>query len=195
MSDVDRLRKRIISQFNAAYLLNDRAHQIEHFHEVESCGNAINNTLGLNYDPKLILYVAYFHDLFAWSRENHHRLSGEFIRGTCHPLIKKLSSSERIDVAIACEEHRASFKGRFTTQFSMLMNCADRGFPNDVPALLERAIQYRLGKGDTRVEALPTSVQHLKEKYGRNGYAVYPEMYTRAFGDVLDAQYDEIDAL
>lgn len=195
MSTIDALRKRIVDQFTPSYLLNDHAHQLQHFHEVESCGNIINDVLGLKYDPKLILYVAYFHDLFAWSRQNHHVLSGEFVRGTCHPLFSKLNSTERETIAVACEEHRASFKGRFTSQFSMMMNSADRGFPNDVPAMLERAIQYRLGKGDTREAALPTSIQHLKEKFGRDGYASYPKMYTDAFGDVLEAQYDEIDAL
>lgn len=195
MTDIDTLREKIIAQFTPMWALNDTGHRVEHFQEVEACGNTINQELDLGYSPELILYVAYFHDLFAWSRKNHHLLSAEFMKGTDHPLITRLSLANRVAIATACAEHRASFRGRFSTEFSMLMNSADRGFPGNVEAMLERAIQYRIGKGSSRKAALTPSIEHLKEKYGSQGYAQYPELYKRCFKEALNQQRFVIDNL
>lgn len=175
--------------------MNDAAHRVEHFEEVNEVGQYINGVLGLGHDPKLILYVAFFHDLFAWSRKNHHELSGAFVKGTCHPLIEALTEEERVLVSQGCEEHRASFKGEFSSQFSELMNSADRGWPEDIDAMLERAIQYRMAKGESREEAYPESVAHLKEKFGKGGYARYPALYLEAFGEELEELQAEIARL
>lgn len=196
--NTDTLRQEIIKAFESHWELNDRAHRLEHFEEVFQTGMSINQRLDLDYDPKLILFASYFHDLFAWSRENHHTLSHVFINGTDHPVIvDNLSSHERYYVGLGCREHRASFEGQFTNEFSELINSADRGLPGDVHAMLGRALAYRSHRyPEESVEACKAvSLKHLKEKFGTGGYARYPDLYVKAFGSELQAQREVIDRL
>lgn len=191
-------RKEIADAFTAMWSHNDHAHRQDHFEEVFQTAMEIQRRIGLDYNPKLILFAAYFHDLFAWSRSNHHVLSFEFIKATDHPLIEKhLNAAERRLVAIACLEHRASFTGEFTNGFSELINSADRGLPGDVQAMLERAMAYRSHRYPEEPVELcrAVSINHLKDKFGKGGYARYPEFYKRAFGKELQAQQVVIDRL
>lgn len=195
---VPSMRVQIIQAFEDKWELNDKAHQINHFEAVYECGVAINDRMKLDYDPKLILFAAYFHDLFAWSRVNHHEMSYHWMMSTDHPvIIDNLNPSETMAVAKACLQHRASFKGNFKNGFCELINAADRMFPGDVQAMLERAIMYRVKNHpeqshDQRYEE---SVKHLKEKFGGAGYARYPEMYLECFGEELQKQRDAIALL
>jgi hypothetical protein len=193
MSSVSEMREHLIGKMGAVYRCNDLAHQIGHFNAVEVCGNEINNRLKLGYDPKMIMLVAYLHDMFAWSRVNHHILSWQFVLGSDMDLLNSLDETQREMVALACKEHRASFKGDFSCMFSELMNAADRELPGNVPAMLERAIQYRIdNEYMTREEATPGAIAHIKEKFGDGGYARYPGMYLRCFAPELEQQRIDI---
>lgn len=195
--NLDQLRDAIIEEFSSQWQLNDRGHRIEHFRAVEKCGNFINEKLGLGYDPKLIMLVAFFHDMFSFNqcRENHQLLSGLWIETSKHPTLEGLSPEEITLVANACREHRASFKGEYSHEFSMLMASADRGFPGKVEGMLERAILYRVDRGADEVSAREGAIAHLKEKFGSQGYAKYPKIYTMAFGDELENQRKLIDRM
>lgn len=193
--DHNELREKIKVAFRPMWELNDPAHREEHFRAVEVAGNLINEKLDLKQDPLLIMYMAWFHDLFSWDRETHHIHSTQWFLNTQHELIKSLDSAQRRLVAGACFEHRASWNGKHSTVFSEMMASADRGVPGDVNAMLKRAIDYRLHCGFTEEEALKGATEHLKEKFGTGGYAIYPDIYLRAFGDELKKQQEEIDAL
>lgn len=195
MNILDSMREQIILDFTPAWGLNDPAHQVKHFSNVEKCGNEINQRLGLGYDARLILLVAFFHDMFAWSRINHHDLSGVWVKGTDYPLITQLTFEERQMVEFGCREHRASFKGIFASEFSELMNSADRELPGDVEAMVTRAVQYRVARGMSEHEAYAPAVEHIKEKFGSDGYARYPDFYLDAFGAELTKQREDIKNL
>lgn len=189
-------RKLLISRdFSLHWNLNDKAHRSEHFAAVEQCGNWINERKGYEYDPKLIVLVAWFHDLFAWERVSHHTLSAEFVLATKHEVFSDLTDSERLMVSQACREHRASYKGDYSSVFTQMMSAADRGFPGDVGDILNRAVLYRLHLGHGLDEATDGAVEHIKEKYGSAGYAAYPAMYQELFGAELARQRESIDAL
>lgn len=192
------LRKEIIEQFAPMWEANDRGHRREHFAAVEECGHWINEQMGLGFDPKLIVFMAWFHDLFAWDRNNHQEISALWILNTEHPLIEKyLNKDERKLVAAACREHRASYEGTYSHTFTEMMACADRGFPGDVKEMLERSMKYQLDKklASTEEQARQMAVEHLKEKFGSNGYAKYPELYIKVFGQELEQQRLDIDTL
>lgn len=196
--NLDALRLDIQLAYGKKWELNDQGHQQPHFRAVEECGNYINETLSLGQDPKLILYVAWFHDLFAWSRNNHHEIAFEWIKSTDCPIISQLTRPERETVAYACLEHRASGKGedhRFHTHLSELMCAADRGFPTNAKALLARAINYRIEKGVSFNRAILEATEHVKAKYGTDGYAYYPKLYREVFGEALTLQRKEVDDL
>lgn len=198
---VSELRDRLIGKLSHAYKVNDRAHQIGHFNAVDVCGNEINNRLQLGYDPKLIMLVAYTHDLFAWSRVNHHILSSQFVLTSDITHFTELDAKDRILVAAGCMEHRASRKEGFSSEFAKLMNCADRELPGDVSAMLERAIQYRLSdecmedEAYSRQKVYPDAVAHIKEKFGSGGYASYPDLYLQCFERELTQQREDIKNL
>lgn len=193
--DVHQLRRRIVNEFGSLYRKNDRGHRESHFQAVERVGGYINEKMGLGYDPKLIMLVAYLHDLFAWSRPNHHLMAGLWVESSNHPVLEGLSLAEVKLVADACREHRASYEGQYSSEFSELMACADRGWPGKVSNMVNRAVGYRLDRGCAREEALLGAITHVKEKFGSSGYARYPGMYTRVFEKELARQRQVVDAL
>lgn len=189
-------RKQLIcNDFSKHWELNDRAHRDEHFIAVERCGNWINTVKGYDFDPKLIMLAAWFHDLFAWERVSHHTLSAEFVLVTKHDAFKDLTTNQRVMVSQACREHRASYKGDYSSTFSAMISAADRGFPGDVEEMVNRAVLYRMHLGQGLDEATDGAVEHIKEKYGTGGYAAYPPMYMELFGAELAKQRAYIDAL
>ena len=178
---IDRLRQQIITEFAPMWELNDRGHRAEHFAEVEKCGHHINEMTGGVFKPKLILFFAWFHDLFAWSRDNHHILSAKWIETTNHPLLDQLTPGERKLVMLGCLKHRASYKGSYSQLFEELCASADRGFPGDVQAMLDRSMKYQLDRGLAATEevAREMAIAHLKEKFSSEGYANYPATYLK----------------
>lgn len=192
---VDSLRAGLRQSFKAQYALNDEAHREVHFEEVFQTGVHINRTLDCGFDERLILLAAYTHDLFAWSRKNHHQLSNVFVKTTDHPTLAWLSRAERAMVAEACLTHRASYKGVFLGGFEELFNAADRGFPRGVKSLVDRAILYRqsLGFKGTHEELVADALVHIQEKYGTRGYASFPVMYYNCFEDELIKQRQQVD--
>lgn len=190
----DELRAAIKADFSQAWLLNDRAHREEHFQEVETTGLIIRDRLRLEIGSQEIMLVAWFHDLFAWSRHNHHILSYTWMMtNNWEPLRRYRHIRRRI--AQACKEHRASYRGEFFSPLSELMNAADRERPGNVEAMIQRSIKYHEDKGLAPGNERAGAVKHIKEKFGTQGYARYPAMYEEAFGDELKRQREEIDAL
>jgi hypothetical protein len=195
---LDNLRAAIVKEFADKWELNDLAHRQTHFEGVFRTGMLINERLGLGFDPKLILFAAYFHDMFAWSRVNHHELSFHWMMSTDHPLIlEHFDPSETQQVAWACMQHRASFTGQFKSQFAELINAADRELPGNVDVMLLRAMQFRQKKAphESAVQIMEASIAHLKEKFGFGGYARYPALYIECFDRELDKQRREIAQL
>lgn len=189
------MREKIILDFTPAYGLNDQAHQVKHFSAVERCANVMNDRLGLKANPKLILLSAFFHDMFAWSRINHHLMSGEWVNSCDYSLIEELTDEERQLVAAGCREHRSTNTNPFTCKFAELMNAADREMPGDVNAMVTRAVQYRVARGMSEHEALEPAILHIKEKFGFQGHARYPQVYLDAFGADLAKQREDIKNL
>ena len=185
-------RQWIIENFSQHWALNDPAHRVEHFRNVEECGILINERLALKFDPILIQAAAFFHDLFAWSRFNHHLMSEHYVRTSDHYLFKFFDPEAREILANACGQHRASFKGEFFHPFCELINAADRELPGNIEAMMQRSLAYNLAQGHSQEEADKIMRTHLKEKFGVNGYARYPKIYQDAFGDELEKQRQDI---
>jgi hypothetical protein len=193
--NIDEMREKVIKDFSAHWGLNDPAHRIEHFSEVERCGHHINEVLDLGEKPKLIMLAAYFHDLFAWTRVNHEILSCEFVTSSDYSVFNDLLKIERTSVAIACLHHRASFKGTFTWKLDALINSADRMFPSEnIDGLIHRSLVCSIHNVG-RYKAVNATYEHVKEKFGSTGYARYPEMYVEVFKEELKQQQLRVDNL
>jgi hypothetical protein len=199
---IDIAREEIIQAFGTHWELNDRGHQREHFEDVFQCALHIARTLDLKQHLEIdMLFAAYFHDFFAWTRINHHELAFQYFMTADHPLIVKYygepSSLARDTVGYACRQHRASYKGQFNDQFAELINSADRGFPGDVQKLLQRSYKHRLGTHPDMdpEERMKLCLEHMKHKAGSKGYARYPDLYMQVFAEKLKGQMEEIDNL
>lgn len=188
-------RDALIAEFTPFWELNDPAHRVDHFKDVEVTGMRINRELGLGYPLEMITATAYLHDLFTWSRINHHLLSAQWAETTDHWTMVVFSDEQRMMIAAACREHRASYRGMYTGPFSELMASADRGMPKPVLAMVNRSIEYTKAQGHTVEEATPLAIAHVKDKYSKGGYGRYPNMYYTVFGKELGAQYQAIKTL
>lgn len=82
------------------------------------------------------------------------------------------------------------------------MAAADQGYPkqqpDDVRQLLARSIRYTRSKmpDDTASNVIRNiSITHIKDKFGRNGYAVKNELIKGLYAAELEQRYQAIDAL
>lgn len=194
-------------QYHKMVACNDPAHQWEHFKAVYDAGVVLNYRTGCRFQLAAIFLVAHLHDLFAWSRVNHEKLSYAYVTGNDNSLVDTLieiahalQGSGTLDgmrqtIALACLEHRSSYRGGFSSEFSELMNAADYELPSGLETMLKRAYVYAWNKDNVHEEAVRLSVQHMADKFGRGGYARYPQIYIDQFGDDLEDLYNDIDEL
>lgn len=188
------------AKYSAHYLLNDPAHREDHFREV--LDNALRGYATLMDGPAssrvayMLVAAAYLHDLFAWSRINHHTLSAEYVRSGDCELLADFTADEREQVALMCEQHRASFKGKFSGFYAELFNAADMGPPN-LKEDLTRAYKYAKAKAPERDHDYWVAVTHghIVDKFGRNGYAKRGQLYMEVYGKNLEEYFREIELL
>lgn len=177
----------------------DEAHRVEHFDNVFNAGIKIAQRAGLDIDPREIFVVAYFHDLFTWSRSNHHFLAETFIRTTTCPIVTEMLQTPGAvnRVALACREHRASWTGKYSSDLSKVMASADRGIPKTAQELLQRSMVYTAAHNPNMSDAeiKQTAVLHIKDKFGRNGYSRVPQEHLEMFQPEYEILYTEIDDL
>lgn len=186
------------------YAKNDAAHHIDHADMVCDLGLELNQFMGLTrpkdkQEETLILLAAYFHDIYAIHREEHHVLAFNFVDTSKDGPLGLVSPSDKYKVARACLEHRASFKGLFFSPLSELISSADRGKP-DLDHIKQRSRLFYLSrhaKGTPEDEALAQEhvKTHLKRKYSKHGYANRPEIYQAYFKTELLAMQKEIEQL
>lgn len=195
-------RQRVINKYSAQWATLDPAHRLEHFDNVFQTALKILEDVP-EIKPKVslneVFVASYFHDLFTWSRDNHHELAHKFIITTACPIVCELLSDKhaRMRVAMACLEHRASWGSEPSSTLSALISAADRGIPKTADTLLQRSMVYTRANQPTLSEAEVRliSVLHVKEKYGRNGYARIPKFHLQAYQTEYENLWLDIDAL
>lgn len=96
--------------------------------------------------------------------------------------------------AIRC--HRASYQGMRKTWIEDLVASADRN-PPCLAAIAKRSYQYAREHGMDDGNALAHVVEHVREKYGRHGYAFtnMPAPYLATYGSELKRMWSQIDNL
>lgn len=186
----------LVAYTGGMYARNDRAHQIGHVASVGKLATTLNRDLGLGLDDRLLLIAAYMHDIFNRCRDHHHDIAADYVLGMWKHIPGNLTVEEARTVADAVREHRASYKGEFSSLYSEVISAADRGRPTTANVLLERSILYGIDRlGLTQEAALCAAIQNTKEKYGTNGYVNYPPLYRRMFAFEIERLQKEVDAL
>lgn len=146
----------------------DKAHQRGHAEMVISQSLQLAEQLGV--DENMAYAIAAYHDTgLTEGRELHHKVSAQIIRND--KRLKQWFTEEQIEVmADAAEDHRASNEQPPRTIYGRIVAEADRFIdPEDI---IRRTVQFGHDHYPTlsREEHYERMVQHLHEKYGRNGY-------------------------
>lgn len=186
----------IRSRVEREYELNDDAHKIGHADNVFNllCYINFNQLLGI---PEVELaLMAYVHDIFARYRKHHEILASQVLPEICEELGIELSKDTMQRITMAIIEHRASFKGTYFSVYSEALSAADRGRPTSVKQLILRSYKYTRSKFNyDRKTTIEMVFKHMKEKFGREGYARYSPLYDEVFGEALEAQVAEVEFL
>jgi uncharacterized protein len=173
----------------------DAAHQRDHVTMVIK--QSLDIAEHLDVDKDMVYVIAAYHDTgLCEGRERHHEVSAQIIKADEN--LRRWFTEEQIQtMADAAEDHRASAKHEPRTIYGRIVAEADRFI--DPETIVRRTIQYghdhypELSK-DQQYDRM---MQHLHEKYGRNGYLKlwFPESPNTARLEKLRQMIDNEEAI
>lgn len=146
----------------------DQAHRRDHVLTVIRQSLELAEQLDVN--ANMVYAIAAYHDTgLGEGREHHHEVSARIIREDAR--LREWFTEEEIAVmADAAEDHRASADHAPRTIYGRIVAEADRCI--DPVTIVRRTIQYGFDHYPemSREEHYRRMMQHLHEKYGREGY-------------------------
>ncbi|MBO4575029.1 MAG: HD domain-containing protein [Bacteroidales bacterium] len=146
----------------------DAAHQRDHVSMVIK--QSLEIAEHLDVDKDMVYVIAAYHDTgLREGRERHHEVSAQIIKADKN--LRKWFTEEQIQtMAEAAEDHRASAKHEPRSVYGRIVAEADRFI--DPETIVRRTIQYGLDHYPelSKEQQYDRMMQHLHEKYGRNGY-------------------------
>lgn len=146
----------------------DKAHQRDHVRMVISQSMAL--AAQMDVDADMVYVIAAYHDIgLCEGRERHHTVSAQMLLAD-ETLLKWFSESQLQTMAEAVEDHRASSDHAPRSLYGRIVAEADRFI--DPETIVRRTIQYGLDHYPelSKEQQYDRMMQHLHEKYGRNGY-------------------------
>lgn len=146
----------------------DKGHNREHINYVIRRSLILAQKYNLNYN--MVYVIAAFHDLgMLVSREKHEMVSANFLE---HDIfLKNFFSMNEVNIMCqAIKEHRASYRGEYSSIYSCVISQADRNF--DITKIISRTIQFGLKfyPQYSFIEQYERSKKYIIKKYGKNGY-------------------------
>ncbi|MBR2772944.1 MAG: HD domain-containing protein [Bacteroidales bacterium] len=146
----------------------DRAHQRDHVQMVIK--QSMKLAKQLDVDAEMVFTIAAYHDVgLCEGRERHHLVSAQMLLADTE-LNRWFTTSQLQTMAEAVEDHRASSDHAPRSLYGRIVAEADRFIEPDT--IIQRTLQYGLEhypELDKRGH-YERMMQHLHEKYGRNGY-------------------------
>lgn len=146
----------------------DKAHQRDHVRMVIKQSLELAATLEV--DINMVYTIAAYHDVgLCEGRERHHIVSAQMMLAD-DELRKWFSEAQLQTMAEAVEDHRASSDHAPRSLYGRIVAEADRFIDPDT--IIRRTVQFGLEHyPELDKEAhYERTLQHLHEKYGRNGY-------------------------
>ena len=172
----DYVEKYILSQYDQN---NVGGHGREHIETVTNRCFELIEEFNLNLDPDMVYAIASFHDLgYRIEPDNHEDVSSimflddEFMKSFFNDF-------QRILIAEAIIDHRASLEYEARSDYGKLVSSADREI--SVENMLKRSILFQADKHSaekpTDLQVIDYSYKKLSSKYGKGGYAkmYYPD--------------------
>ena len=146
----------------------DAAHRRDHAEMVIRQSLELADQTGA--DEEMAYVIAAYHDTgLCEGRERHHLVSGRIIRADRN-LLRWFIPEQIETMACAAEDHRASAEHAPRTLYGRIVAEADRFI--DPETIIRRTVQFGMEHyPDLDKEGhYERMLQHLHEKYGRNGY-------------------------
>ncbi len=164
----EELKNYVESEILPRYEHFDKAHQRAHVDLVIRQSLELARQEGVDQD--MAYTIAAYHDTgLCEGRDTHHIVSSRIVREDPH--LRKWFTEEQIaTIADACEDHRASAAQPPRTIYGRIVAEADRYI--EAEDIIRRTIQFGMDHYPTlsRQEHYQRMVEHLREKYGRQGY-------------------------
>ena len=168
------------------YSKNEPAHNLEHIeYVIERSFKFAQTVEDINYN--MVYVIASYHDIGHHIDPNKHEIISAEIMSNDINLKKYFSDEELKIIKEAIEDHRASAKNEPRSIYGKIVSTADRN--NTVEACLMRSYTYgkKLEPDYTDEQLFERAYEHLKLKFGENGYAKFffkDEEYEKFLSDV-----------
>lgn len=190
-------RKQLETTLKPHYDKNDRAHKLGHAISVTKSALKINAEQKLGLNDYMICAAAMYHDVLARHRANHEEMAKDYVLISNDAELARFTTEERILIAYACAEHRASYTGKYSSLLSELIATADRGAPTKIDTYMERSVQYAKDVfNDDQEDAERHARRLVIEKFDRDtGTARMPPLYKKVYAAKLCALYTFVDQL
>ena len=164
------LKKYIEKNIFKEYKKNESGHGIEHIKYVIQRSLEFSKKLE-NINKEMVYVIAAYHDIgHHIDKDNHEKVSAEILKND--KKIQIFFTQEQINIMKeAIEDHRASNKTEPRSIYGKIVSSADRN--TSVKETLKRAYSYNKKHYANlkEEEIIEESYKHLKNKYGKNGYA------------------------
>lgn len=167
------LKKYIEESVFPEYCKNEKAHSIEHIKYVINRSFEIVKNNKLKADMNIVYVVAAYHDIGHYINPKKHEIISAEIMSKDKNLHSFFNDEELSLIKEAIEDHRASSDHEPRNIYGKIVSTADRN--NTVEDCLWRSYSYgkRLEPNATDEELFERAYEHLKLKFGENGYAKF----------------------
>lgn len=187
------LKKYIEENIFPEYIKNDLGHNIEHIQYVINRSFEFAKTVpNINYN--IVYTVAAYHDIGHHINPKEHEIvSGKIMFNDIY--LKNFFSDKELNIIKeAIEDHRASTDHIPRSIYGKIVSTADRN--NTVEDCLKRSYTYgkKLNPNATDEDLFNRAYEHLKSKFGENGYAKFffkDEHYEKFLKDIRNLLSDK----
>lgn len=180
------LRKHIEVTVFPEYGKNEPAHSLGHIkYVIDRSFKFAQNIPDINYN--IVYVVAAYHDIGHHIDPNRHEIESAKIMQKDKKLKEFFSKDELKTIKEAIEDHRASSDHEPRSIYGKIVSTADRN--NNIESCLERSYFYgkKLHPDFSDDELFDRAYEHLKLKFGENGYAKFyfkDEEYEKFLADI-----------
>ena len=182
---IEYIEKNIFPLYNR----NEEGHGINHIKTVIRRSIELSN--GFDVDENIVYTVAAYHDLGHFiDRKTHEIISAQMFMED-EKIKEFFTEEERVTIKEAIEDHRASLEREPRSIYGKIVSSADRTIV-DIDDTIKRAYSYGLKNYPelNYEEKVERVYNHLREKYGENGYAknyIPDEEYENAIKKLREA--------
>lgn len=175
------------------YDKNEKAHGKSHIIDVIERSIELSKNYDVNLD--MVYTIAMYHDIGHHIDAKKHEIVSAEIFEKDENMKQFFNEEERKIIKEAIEDHRASAKTEPRSIYGKIISSADRGIPSIENGIEKSYWYHKKHKPNcTEKEVKEGIYNHLKEKFGKNGYAkiyIVDEKYEKARKEFIDILENE----